>query len=557
MEERTGGQLLVDCLKRQGVRRAFGVPGESYLAVLDALYDTPEIQMIGNRHEGGAAFMAAAHGQLTGKPGVCFVTRGPGATNAAIGVHTAMQGSLPMVLFIGQIARDMTDREAFQEIDYRQFFGPVAKWVTQIDSAARIPELVNRAFAVAQSGRKGPVVVALPEDMLRETTNARPVAKAVLPTASPPAVDITRLTEMLGHSRRPLVLLGGTGWTAQGRADLRRFVEANYLPVAAAFRFQDVLDNHSPSYIGDAGLGKTPAMQRALQESDLILALNVRFGENTTDGWTLFTPPDIGRRLVHVHPSDGELNKIYHADLPIQSDPNALVAALANLSVADPTWRENTADARVAFLESLEVPPQPGPVDMGAVIRHLQATLPEDAILTNGAGNFAIWHNKLFLYGEKARLIAPQSGAMGYGLPAAIAAKAEFPDRCVICITGDGDFQMNATELGTAMQHGIAPIVLIVNNGTYGTIRMHQERHYPGRVSFTDIQNPEFQTFAKAYGMHAERVEKTEQFSAALMRARESKTGAVLELIVGAQSLTPRQTLDQIRHQGFEAKGQK
>ena len=546
---KTGGQLLVECLQAQGVTRAFGVPGESYLAVLDALHDVPEIQLIGNRNEGGAAFMAAAHGQLTGQPGICMVTRGPGATNASIGVHTAMQGSTPMILLVGQVGTDMKGREAFQEIDYKAYFGTVAKWVAEIDHVDRIPEIMARAFATALSGRPGPVVIALPEDVLTAMTDARAGPRVLVPEASANASAIARIRGVLASAKRPLVIVGGGGWNEAGRAAFRRFVEANHLPVAAAFRFQDILDNTSPSYIGDAGLGKSPAMLKALNEADVIFAANIRFGENTTDGYELFEVPDMKATLIHSHISDDELNKIYTADQPVHAGPNELFAALAEAEV-EATWAENTRAARAAFLTSIEIPTQPGGVDMGEVIRFLQADLPEDAILTNGAGNFAIWHNKFFLYGDKARLLAPQSGAMGYGLPAAIAAKAEHPDRTVVCIAGDGDFQMNCQELGAAMQHDIAPIVLIVNNGTYGTIRMHQERHYPERVTFTDIKNPDFVGLAKAYKFHAEQVTDTGQFADAFARAKQSKTGAVLELIVSAESLTPRATLSDIRAAG-------
>ncbi|MHA1128597.1 MAG: thiamine pyrophosphate-dependent enzyme [Alphaproteobacteria bacterium] len=510
---KTGGQVLVDCLQAQGVTRAFGVPGESYLAVLDALHDVPEIELIGNRNEGGAAYMAAAHGQLTGQPGICFVTRGPGATNASIGVHTAMQGSTPMILFVGQVGTDMKGREAFQEIDYKAYFGTVAKWVAEIDDVDRIPEIMARAFATALSGRPGPVVIALPEDVLTDMTSASAGPKVVVPEAAASTTAIEGIRKILAGAKRPLVIVGGGGWNDAGRAAFKRFVEANHLPVACAFRFQDILDNNSPSYIGDAGLGKSGAMLKALNEADVIFAANIRFGENTTDGYELF-------------------------------------AALSD-TVTEAPWAENTAQARDAFLTSIEIPAQPGGVDMGAIIRFLQGDLPEDVILTNGAGNFAIWHNKFFLYGEHARLLGPQSGAMGYGLPAAIAAKAEHPDRMVVCIAGDGDFQMNCQELGAAMQHGIAPIVLIVNNGTYGTIRMHQERNYPERVSFTDIKNPDFVALAKAYDFHAEKITKTEQFADAFARAKQSKTGAVLELIVSAQSLTPRATLSDLRALGL------
>ncbi len=542
----TGGQILAACLAAQGVKTVFGVPGESYLAVLDAMKDHPEIRLIGNRNEGGAAFMACAHGQLTGQPGICMVTRGPGATNASIGVHSAMQGSNPMILFIGQVGTEMRGREAFQEVDYRAFFGPIAKWVTEIDDAARIPEIIARAFSVACSGRPGPVVIALPENMLRAQADA-PATPKVRPVEAAPTPDaIYDLQKALSRAERPLVLIGGGGWNDQGRADLQRFVEANALPVSSAFRFQDLLDNHSSSYIGDAGLGKTPALRAAIDQADLILALNIRFGENTTDGYEAFKVPRMGKVLVHAHGSDLELGKVYQADVPIHAGPNALCAVLAQLDLRG-GWGDWAATQRAAYLDSMTLPRRDAGVDMAAVIEHLQTTLPDNAILTNGAGNFAIWHNKFFRYGAKARLLAPQSGAMGYGLPAAIAAKAQCPDRLVVCIAGDGDFQMNMQELGTAMQAGAQPVVIVVNNGTYGTIRMHQERAYPGRTSFTDIQNPDFVAIARAYGFHAEQVTDTAGFSDAFGRAARSSTGGLLELVVDPEFITPKTTLSQIR----------
>ncbi|MCF6273224.1 MAG: thiamine pyrophosphate-binding protein [Rhodobacteraceae bacterium] len=542
----TGGQILADCLTTQGVKTIFGVPGESYLAVLDALLDHKDIRLIGNRNEGGAAFMACAHGQLTGQPGICMVTRGPGATNASIGVHSAMQGSIPMILFIGQVGTDMRGREAFQEVDYKAFFGPIAKWVIEIDSPERIPEIIARAFSVAQSGRPGPVVIALPENMLRRKAAAKPAPKVKLAEAAPTPDSIYDLQKAFARAERPLLLIGGGGWSADGRASLQAFTERNHLPVASAFRFQDLLDNHSPSYIGDAGLGKTPALKAALDEADLIFALNIRFGENTTDGYEIFNVPQIGKPLIHSHASDLELGKIYQADLPIHAGPNALCKALVQLDL-NGSWQSWTEAQHAAYMASMALPARKNGIDMGAVIAYLQGRLPEDAILTNGAGNFAIWHNKFFQYGAEARLLAPQSGAMGYGLPAAIAAKAEYPERMVVCFAGDGDFQMNMQELGTAMQAEAQPIVIVVNNGTYGTIKMHQEREYPHRTSFTDIKNPDFVAIAKAYGFQAETVRETLDFPAAFSRAAASTTGALIELITDPENITPKATLSDIR----------
>jgi acetolactate synthase-1/2/3 large subunit len=546
---RTAARVLVDCLLAQGVDTAFGVPGESYLAVLDALHDeTGRIRLVGNRQEGGAAFMAAAWGKLTGRPGIAFVTRGPGATNAAIGVHTARQDSSPMILFVGQVGTDMRDREAFQEVDYRAVFGTLAKWAVEIDDPDRVSELVARAFAVAQSGRPGPVVVALPEDMLTAPTEARAGPRVRIPKAAPAPEDLAEIARLLDAARAPLVLAGGGGWGAAGRAGLSAFAEANRLPVVVGFRDQDLLPGTSPSYAGDGGLGKTPGVRRLMQEADLILAVGLRFGEILTEGYSLFGIPEMSATLIHAHASEAELNKIETAALPVLAHPDRRMPALAGLRLAgSDAWAARTAAAHADWRASLATPPQPGALDMGEVVRHLQARLPADAILTNGAGNFATWTNKHFAFGGGQRLLAPQSGAMGYGVPAAIAAKIAHPKRRVVCVAGDGDFQMSLPELGTALQARAWPIFLIVNNASYGTIRMHQERRYPRRVSFTDIENPDFVALAAAYGTHAERVTATADFPAAFARAEASPTGAVLDLVVDTESLTPRQSLSAIR----------
>lgn len=536
---------MVESLLAQGVTTAFGVPGESYLDVLDALVDAPQIRMIPNRNEGGAAFMAAAWGQLTGQPGIAFVTRGPGATNAAIGVHTARQNSAPMILFVGQIDADMRDREAFQEVDYRAFFGPIAKWATQIDSVGRIPEIIARAFSVALSGRPGPVVVALPEDVLAATSLVPPRPPVIISQAAPAESGLTALEMMMAQASRPLVIVGGGGWTHSGKTAFRTFVEANRLPVINAFRFHDLLDNNSPSYCGDGGLGKFANVARLIDQADLLFGFNIRWGEITTDGFLHPNPAAEHVTIVHSHASDAELGKVYRTDLPLHAGPNELALSLAGRRMGD--WSAWSEPARTAFLAGRRPPPQPGALDMGQVIAHLQRVLPDDAILTNGAGNFATWHSKYFLFGLGNRLLAPQSGAMGYGLPAAVAAKLADPARCVVCIAGDGDFQMTCQELGTAQQAGACPIVLIVNNGSYGTIRMHQERHFPGRVSFTDLGNPDFVMLARSYGFHAEKVTATADFAAAFGRAMQSTTGSVLELVIDVEQLTPRQTLSQIR----------
>ena len=550
---RNGGQLLVHSLVGLGATRAFGVPGESYLAVLDALHDTAgKLDFTLCRNEGGAAFMAAAWGKLTGSPGICMVTRGPGVTNASIGIHTAMQDSAPMIIFVGQVATDQQGREAFQEIDYRAVFGTMAKWATEITHADRIPEILSRAWITATTGRPGPVVIALPEDMLTSLTDAAPLtAPPVIREPAPDAATMAEVQALLSTAQRPLILLGGCNWSDAGRAALQAFAEASDIPTLAAFRFQDRFDNFSPVYAGEAGVGMPPHVRALIQQADTILAINIRFGEMTTDAYTLLDVPIPKQRLIHVHGSDREIGKIYQPTLGIHAGPNAFSAALRPVTGSWADWR---VKAREGYDRSLDAPAQPSPVDMVAVTAHLREVLPDDAILTNGAGNFTVWPNKFYRYGPKARLLAPQSGAMGYGLPAAIAAKVAHPDRTVLCFAGDGDFQMNCQELGTAMQAGAQPIVLILNNGTYGTIRAHQERNYPARVSGTTLENPDFAALARAYGFHAERVETTADFPAAFARARASRSGAVLDLNISPEALTPRQTLSQMRAAALAAK---
>lgn len=543
---RNGGQLLVKSLLALGARKGFGVPGESYLAVLDALHDTQgRLDFVNCRNEGGAAFMAAAWGKLTGEPGLCFVTRGPGVTNASIGIHTAMQDSAPMIVFVGQVGTDMKGREAFQEIDYRAVFGTMAKWAVEIDQVARIPEILARAWVTATTGRPGPVVIALPEDMLTSPTDAAPLtgpARIAEAAAKPEALEDA--LGVLAGARRPLILMGGCNWTAAGRIALQRFAEASDIPVVAAFRYQDQLDNHSPVYAGEAGVGMTANVKRLIREADVILAVNVRFGEMTTDGYTLLSVPVPSQKLIHVHGSDREIGKVYQPTLGIHAGPNAFAAALRPVTGKWSAWR---AKARAEWEAGFDLGPLPSPVDMGVVTAHLRDLLPEDVILTNGAGNFTVWPNKFFKFGPKARLLAPQSGAMGYGLPAAVAARIADPARTVVCFAGDGDFQMNCQELATAAQYGAQPIILLLNNGIYGTIRAHQEREFPGRVSGTDMINPDFVALARAYGFHAERVETTDAFPAAMARALASTRGAVLELTISPEALTPRQTLSQMR----------
>ncbi len=549
--ENSGGHLLVKCLQVLGARKCFGVPGESYLDVLDGLYDTTgELDFVLCRNEGGAAFMAEAYGKLTGQPGICMVTRGPGATNASIGVHTAMQNSTPLILFVGQIGTEQRDREVFQEIDYRAYFGSVAKWVVEIDHVERIPELMSRAWSTALSGRPGPVVVALPENTLSATTDVAPCRAVRIAESSPALEDIEEAVGLLNAAEKPLVVVGGGGWANAGRADIQQFCERNQLPVVTAFRFNDLIDHHSECYIGEAGVAMSPGLQSIIKEADLILAIGIRFGEMTTNAHTLFKLPNLDATLIHVHASDRELGKVYAADLPIHASVNR-AAQLFNAVTLTGSWSAWQHKGRQQYVEGFDAPEQPGPVDMVAITKHLRSVLPDDVIVTNGAGNFATWSGRFLQYGSDQRLLAPQSGAMGYGVPAAIAAKIAAPHRTVVCFAGDGDFQMNCQELGTAMQANAQPIILILNNGSYGTIRMHQERHYPARVSATELHNPDFVALAKAYGFHAERVSKTLEFEAAFSRALESNSGAVLELMISTEALTPRQTLSQIRAQAL------
>ncbi|MGN7805797.1 thiamine pyrophosphate-dependent enzyme [Ensifer sp. 22521] len=554
--ERNGGQLLVECLLALGATKSFGVPGESYLAVLDALHDTPgRLDFVLCRNEGGASFMAAAYGKLAGKPGICFVTRGPGATNASIGVHTAMQDSVPMILFVGQVGTEMKGREAFQELDYKAVFGSMAKWAVEIDQVERIPEIVSRAWTMAVSGRPGPVVIALPEDMLTSLTTAPVLSGPVdLVEPAPAASTMKQVREMLVSAKHPVILYGGCNWKDGSMAIVQRFAEASDIPVVAVFRYQDQYDNASPTFCGEAGVGMVASIKELLKNADVILAINNRFGENSTDGYTLFEVPQPKQKIIHVHGSDLEIGKIYRPALGIHSGPNAFAEALGAFEPIKGGWAEWRAKARAAYEKGFELPDLPSPVDMGKVTAFLNDVLPDDVILTNGAGNFTVWPNKFFKFGPRARLLAPQSGAMGYGVPAAVAAKVAHPDRTVVCFAGDGDFQMNCQELATALQHGAQPIILLLNNGIYGTIRAHQERTYPARVSGTSMINPDFVALAKSYGFHAERVESTIDFAAAFERARASKTGALLDLDISPEALTPRQTLSQMRNAALSAK---
>ena len=550
--QRTGGQMLVDCLKLHGVDTVFCVPGESYLAVLDALYDVgEEIRVVVCRQEGGAANMAEAYGKLTGRPAVCMVTRGPGATNAAIGVHTAMQDSTPMILLVGQVARDMSQREAFQEVDFRQMFAPLAKWVTQIDDPARIPEIVGHAFHTAMAGRPGPVVVAVPEDMLVETSSAALGDPYKVVRAYPNPRDMACLRDMLSAAERPLMILGGGGWSAQVRDDMMAFATANDLPTGVSFRCQDYIDNRHDCYVGDIGIGVNPKLGERVKTADLLIVVGPRLGEITTGGYTLVVPPKPVQPLIHVHAGAEELGRVYQADLPINAGMAEFAGAalaLAPVDAADRArWAEWRAGARADYEAALEPAPQPGALDMGEVVKVLRRRLPDDAIVTNGAGNYSQWCHKFFQYRSYRSQLAPTSGAMGYGVPAAVAAKVVHPDRVVVSLNGDGCFMMCGQELATAVQYDLDPVFLIINNGMYGTIRMHQEREYPTRVIATELRNPDFVAYAEAFGAHGELVERTEDFEPALERALGAGRAALIELRIDPESLSPRMTLSGVR----------
>jgi acetolactate synthase-1/2/3 large subunit len=563
---RTGGQILVDALQVHGVDTAFGVPGESYLDVLDALHDS-QIRFVINRQEGGAAFMAEAYGKLTGKPGICFVTRGPGATNASIGVHTAYQDSTPMILFIGQVGTDFMDREAFQEIDYRRMYGQMAKWVAQIDRADRIPEYIARAFQVATSGRPGPVVLALPEDMLVAKAEVADTRRYQSVQASPSSAQIDTLRSMLKEAKKPLLLLGGGTWNEAACADVRRFAEANALPVACAFRFQDLLDNAHPNYVGDVGIGINPKLAARVKEADLLIAFGPRLGEMTTSGYSLLSSPVPKQRLVHIHPDPQELGSVYQAELMIAGGAPETARMLAAMepvdaAVAD-TWRHTVEEAKAELRAWQEQPPifkdGSAPLDLWQLVQDLQATLPHDTIITNGAGNYATWAHRFWRYGAMRTQLAPTSGAMGYGVPAGVAAKIVDPSRTVVTFAGDGEFMMTGQELATAVQYGAGLILIVFNNNMFGTIRMHQEREYPGRVSGTELHNPDFAALAQAYGGQGEVVLKTADFAPALQRAvaftNERKLPAVIELRYDGNLITPGATLEAIRKNAEAAKG--
>ena len=543
---RHGGKVLVECLENQGVRRVYCVPGESYLAALDGLYDS-DVDTIICRHEGGAAMMAEAHAKATGDVGVAFVTRGPGATNASSGVHVAFQDSTPMVLFIGQVASDQRDREAFQEVDYRAMFGPLAKWVGEVDRTDRLPEYISHAFHIAQSGRPGPVILALPEDMLSADTDAMPVPVAVLPSGRAAESDVTSVLEKLQEAERPLIIVGGGAWSQKAGLALGEFAKATGIPVGASFRCQDYLDNRHPCYIGDIGIGINPALAERVRSADVILALGTRLGEMTTSGYTLLTPPVASQQLIHVHADSSEIGRVYRPNLAVVANAGEFAIQLAAAAPIDAlpasAWMRDARSDFEAWQKPVETP---GELKMEQVITHLNEVLDDDAILTNGAGNYSAWLHRYYRYRAWRTQLAPTSGSMGYGLPAAIAAKLEYPDREVICLAGDGCFQMVSQEFGTAMQYGANIIVLVSNNGMYGTIRMHQQKRYPKRPSGTNLFNPNFAAFAESYGGFGATVHNQAEFVSALERARAANKPCILDLKVSPTALSPRALLETI-----------
>jgi acetolactate synthase-1/2/3 large subunit len=546
---RSGGQILVDQLRIQGVDRISCVPGESYLAVLDALHDSA-IDVVICRNEGGAAMMAEAAGKLTGRPGVCFVTRGPGATNASHGVHIAMQDSTPMILFIGQVERGMREREAFQEVDFRAFFGPIAKWATEIDDAARIPEIVARAFRVACQGRPGPVVIALPEDMLTDV-----VAVADAPAVEPAEIwpglaDMARLQKLLWAAERPFVILGGSRWNERACREIVRFAERFALPVGTSFRRADLFPNDHPNYAGDVGIGPNPKLAARIREADLLLLVGGRMSESPSSSYTLIDVPTPRQRLVHVHPDPEEIGRVYQPTLGIVATPRAFAGALETVHPPVEIRWAGAAEAAAADYVAWTATPKPIPGDFqyGEAIKALRAALPDDTIVCNGAGNFAIWLHRYWRYRAHATELAPTSGSMGYGLPAAVMAKRMNPDVPVVAFAGDGCFLMNGQEFATAVQYDVPVIVVVVDNGMYGTIRMHQEREYPGRPSGTHLKNPDFAAYARAFGGHGETVRTTAEFMPAFERARASGRPAILHCFIDPQAITPAKSLDDIRH---------
>ncbi|MGH8706313.1 MAG: thiamine pyrophosphate-binding protein [Burkholderiales bacterium] len=555
LKTRHGGKILADALLGHGARIAFGVPGESYLPVLDGFHDLrAKLRFVVCRQEGGASYMAEAYGKLTGEPGILFVTRGPGATNGAIGVHTAFQDSTPMVVFIGQVPNEFAEREAFQEIDYRRMYGQITKWVAQIDRAERIPEYLSHAFHAATAGRPGPVALALPEDMLFTEAAVADVPRYKPVRPAPSAADMRELERLLAGASRPFVLLGGGGWGAAACAALRKWLEAGDLPAGNSFRCQDLLDSRSRSYAGDVGIGPNPKLAQRVRDADVLLVIGARLGEMTTGCYTLLDVPVPKQTLIHVHAGAEELGRVYQAALPINSGMAQFVQALASVKIDGARWRAWTEAAREEYLAWTVPQPIPGRLQYAEIVKQLSDTLPEDAIIAGGAGNFAGWVHRYFRYKGFRTQLGPTNGSMGYGLPAAVAAKIAAPARAVIAVCGDGDFLMNGQEFATAVQYGAAIVVLVVNNGMYGTIRMHQEREFPGRVFGTELANPDFAAYARAFGGHGETVEATADFAPAFERAVASGKASILELRIDPDAITPSATLPEIRDKALKSR---
>lgn len=553
---RTGGQILVDQLLVQGVDHIFCVPGESYLAALDALHDA-DINVTVCRQEGGAAMMAEAYGKLTGRPGICFVTRGPGATNASPGLHIAKQDSTPMILFVGQIERGMREREAFQELDYRAAFGAMVKWATEVDDPARFPEIVSRAFHVATSGRPGPVVIALPEDVLTEVASVADAPRYTVIESHPGQEQMAQLEALLHGAERPIALIGGSRWSPEAVAEFSRFAASFKLPVACTFRRQMLISADHPSYAGDLGLGVNPKLLERIKSADLVLLVGGRLSEIPSQAYTLLDIPAPRQKLVHVHPDSNELGRVYSPHLAINASPVAFASALETLKApASIRWSEGTDAAHANYLAWSDPSKirHPGNLQMGEVMAHLREALPTDTIFCNGAGNFATWIHRFWPFRHYGTQLAPTSGSMGYGVPAAVGAKRIQPNSPVVVFAGDGDFLMNGQEFATAVQYDLPILVVLIDNGMYGTIRMHQEREYPGRVSATMLKNPDFAAYAKAFGGYGERVETTEEFGPALQRALTSSKPAILHCILDPEAITPAMSLSAIREKALAGK---
>jgi len=544
---RTGGRILVDQLVAQDCDRIFTVPGESFLAVLDALHDTPEIDLVVCRQEGGVGFMACADGEMTGKPGIAFVTRGPGATNASIGVHVAMQDSVPMILFIGDVDRGTRDREAFQEINFEAMFAPIAKWAARIDDARRIPEYVARAYATATSGRPGPVVLALPEDMLIDQVEVADRPRVDLQQFGLDTRGASQLVAILQAARRPVAIIGGAGWDKATGAAFDSFARAWGIPVVSAFRRQDAIPNSSPAWAGNLGYGPNPKLVQRIKDADLLLVVGPRLGEATTDGYTLITPEHPGQKLIHVYPDPGELNRTYRADLAIHSDLFRFADLLASLNQPEQPLAA-AEEAHAEYLAWSTPVERDLRLDLGQCVVAMREAMPADTIICNGAGNYSGWWHRYWRYGVEPTQLAPTAGAMGYGVPAAAAAALRYPDRKVVALAGDGCFLMNGQELATAVAHGADMLVLVIDNGGYGTIRMHQEREYPGRVSGTALLNPDFAALGRAYGCWAETVETTAEFAPALARALSEPGVKLLHLRTEIEAITPATTITAIRN---------